>query len=79
MKTTKPWKGSRNWFNAITKSRQTTNLMTEPKKCCLISSRRRAVTKRSMSHNPLTGYWAIVFDIVNVVVANIDFLSVFVA
>ena len=29
--------------------------------------------------NPLTGYWAIVFDIVNVVVANIDFLSVFVA
>ena len=79
MKTIKLWKGSRNWLNAITKSRQTGNLMTEPKKCCLISSRRRAVTKRSMSHNPLTGYWAIVFDIVNVVVANIDFLSVFVA
>ena len=74
----KPWKGSRSWFNAITKSRQTANLMTAPKKCCLISSR-RAVTKRSMSHNPLTGYWAIVFDIVNVVVANIDFLSFFVA
>ena len=58
---------------------KTANLMTEPKKCCLISSRRRAVTKRSMSHNPLTGYWAIVFDIVNVVVANPDFPSVFVA
>ena len=37
------------------------------------------MTKRSMSHNPLTGYWAIIFDIVNDVVANIDFLSVFVA
>ena len=37
------------------------------------------MTKRSMSHNPLTGYWEIVFDIVNVVVKNIDFLSVFVA
>ena len=39
----------------------------------------KEVTKRSMSRNPLTEYWAIVFDIVNVVVANIDFLSVFVA
>ena len=35
--------------------------------------------KRTISHNPLIGYWAIVFDIVNIVVANIDFLSAFVA